>query len=1136
MMSMLKRPLLEANDLVDITRDHLYNSDIFYISERNAIKRLNRGQAGLAVDIATMEKVLSTVKFETMDLIDFSGIGPSGSRFTTQYPSGIAEPSVGEPTGPRFREHSQAAKLDKKSGFAPLTILNEMVRDVHSNIELVRQEYNDIIELMRRNEEVMVKRAGVRPPVPVVGTDVSSKAVESNVSGDAEKESDFIAGSFDELRQKVKEHSEPPLFTPVPLAKETDRSFITTTDHIHSPGRKKGELLSKVPISPEGNTKAVMEGNVSDEYKGKAGVKDTPEEVGYSKKGTKTATERQRGPLSKTFPKKSDRTAETLSVAQGTADALGLLAGSIRMGHPRAGKEFFRHTDVRKGPVQGFEGDEGTETSTFLGSGPRRGSPPTSAVSLLGVAAATTMVHSTVVSPKGIMSPVRIPDLDQGYPASEIKIPNHEYEGGIERKGLAQIQERETFVQREKKIGSVDEIPLEAVKDKPSITSTVQKKVADNEKRFFPATISGSTTEKFGLQDSSSYKLETLPYIEPIEISGKEEGIPDEQETLPSIQAVPPKSRKIPITLAALPPKDVVKDELKMLSGVTGVINFERTNGFESEITESTSGINRSISRKKGIIKSNEKALDLSQENPSSSITTLSMLSDAAEGSFGLGMGMKNDIVHSIPGEQISLRDSVNDFSKGTIIPNRESVLPNVPMKTEINRILPTNTHGVTVPTNAHPSKFPNPDDRPGEITYVETKDGELHSVTTEPTEKTASKKVLFPEPIEESLPLVPEGDRNLNNSFPLTSRVLDFTPSIPSTYEIAPVLSDNINVIPGAPDPNDHEIFRPSSTSTAFPFEKVNGITKDETTSSSIGESKAETSGRQLEKGALELLNTDGRKKISVPEREFGATSSVSQIPVSTMNRISEIPEIGGRLSSFGPAEIPVIMGNLPSVPSTEKKFVHNMLPTLDGNLLEPLSTIEILNLFSMNHEKPTAVVGKSIEKESFTYRPNATEKALEMLAPRVKNIKERVVDRYLRDIYFNSATNQAIPLMNMVAKKKDYSTNLACVPLGSSDESTIPVKVRREINPEYTLPKVQNFNPDRTQGGSDITLFKSLERLRELKSQDLTKLASKEGDMKARVGTEKTEPGKLENAGNYEIIEDMLEDEAKRHGLVFR
>jgi len=217
-------------------------------------------------------------------------------------------------------------------------------------------------------------------------------------------------------------------------------------------------------------------------------------------------------------------------------------------------------------------------------------------------------------------------------------------------------------------------------------------------------------------------------------------------------------------------------------------------------------------------------------------------------------------------------------------------------------------------------------------------------------------------------------------------------------------------------------------------------------------------------------------------------------------------------------------------------------MAPTLESNLNELLSTVKILNLFSIEHDRLRPGMKKIENKERFTYGQSSIGKALELVAPEVQKVKERAVDGYLRDIQFTSLMGTTVPRTIPVIEKKDRRTTLGESTPGLSSGSPPVARIEEEIDQKFSLPKVPNFSGSFIQDGSDITLLKSLERLRELKSRDLDMHRSKEGEVKAEEEPLKTETGKkepprdLDKKRLYGIVEKILEEEAKRHGVVFR
>jgi len=1128
MMSILKRPLQEADGLVEITRDLLHNADILNTTEVNAIQRLNRVQGGLTVDLATIDKALSAVKFETMDLKQ----------------------------------------------------LNGMVEDIHHKMESVRHEYKNILELMKRNEEVIGKRAWVPLPTPAAGTKVSSTAVESTESDELEKESDFIAGSFTELRQKIKEHTEPPLFTPITGAEKTDVPFITKMDNIHPPERRKGELSPRVPETSDDRPSSVIKRTASHDNKVNTDVSAISGKAEDISKGSTIAMDGSRGPFTESFPKKGHATAKTLPVVQGAAGALGLLAGSVRMGFTGVEKEIIRHTDGRKGPEQiSGKGGERVKSGPSLGSRTPGASPPMGAVSMLGTAAAVTMLHSTVVPPIEIGTPEVIPQFATKTPASEISIPNlesgsvAENSGVTESSGLVFYHEKGTMVQSGKMKGSADESVLKAVKEKSSMA---QIPLRDNEKTIFPAAVSGpDTTESPG--DKIVKKLMAEPGNEAKEKSGKKDGIPDEPEMPPPIQPVPQMAGEMPVTLAALLPKDVAKYGLGMigkgyrdgllkelaLEGGESTISHEIATGSESEITKSAAGIGRIASATDVTIKSYGTAPDGYREAP---VTTLSMLSNATASTFGLGMGIKNDTVDSIPGEQISFRESLKVSSQSTVIPEKEIVSLNVPKKAEIPETLLSNTLGIMTSATAFARKLPSIDERSGERTFVEQGGTKLRPAPPGSREKRSLGKVPSSEPVKESPPRVPETDGDRHNKLLSPRGAPNATSSIPSAYGPQSVPDDNNTIPLGVLEPMDYGSIKPLPTAESLLVEAANEITENKSISLLIDKSEAEALNPPLETGALELLKMVGRKTKPAPMGESAAPKPISHIPVSTpfiLDPASELTETGRGIRSFGPKEIRMMKSNVPAVRSTEQRSVPIMLPTLEGPLFEPLSTIRILNFFSMEHEKLTGAVEKSEDKGRFTDGSREIGKALKMVVPVVQDMKERAADEYLRNINFNPDADLAVTRVGPVTEKKGYRTTVKDITPGSSLRSNHPGWIDSVIGQAYSPPKVQPFSRDFTNDESDIALNKSLEELRKLKLRDLDIRKSKEEEMKARERAGKTEPVKREIAGKsdplgspnfqagpvvpafssdidkaklYEVIEKMLEEEAKRHGLVFR
>lgn len=174
------------------------------------------------------------------------------------------------------------------------------------------------------------------------------------------------------------------------------------------------------------------------------------------------------------------------------------------------------------------------------------------------------------------------------------------------------------------------------------------------------------------------------------------------------------------------------------------------------------------------------------------------------------------------------------------------------------------------------------------------------------------------------------------------------------------------------------------------------------------------------------------------------------------------------------------------------------------------------------------------------------------------------------MRDFYFNYIMDKTVPLALPVTEKNYYNSTHTDLHLGLSGESSTHARIYQDFHRKYSLPRVPRLSNDLTQNEPDVILIKSLERLRELKLRDQSIHGSQERDRNARKRTGKTEPGNRKIGGKgeqtglgfsskgdpagspnlsggdltseldktrfYEIIENILEKEAKRHGLVFR
>ncbi len=1050
-MSLLKRPLMEADGLVDITRDHLYNSDILNNNELKAIQRLNNGQNGLKVDLAAMEEAFSAVRLESLE-------------------------------------------LEK---------LNFMIQDIHSRIQGVWQEYDNIFDIMRKNEEIMVKRAGIRPPAPSLDTEKNSTETESRVSGGLQNEKGLFSASFDVLRQKVKEHSESPLFSPVPGDQGLPETLITTKDYDQYPGTKLEQLQPHVPENADGNTPLVMDGNEFHKHNGEANTR-------Y--KETAKTTKKLSGTHTESTLKMEHETAGKNKFAQSKAGALGLLAGSLQTGFKGPEKETVQYSDGGINLEKDREiSEERIETSLSPGSEPRYASIPKSAVSMMGGAAAVTMIHSTVVPPMEIKPPRIKPEFATEPPSNDIISPAHESGTITEMNGLARIQERKTPAGSEKLEFPSDESTLKVVK----------------EKQFMPS------TEHIPLDDSGVENIRSAP-LKPI--SGKKEGIHDETEMPTTIKSQRPISREPPITLASLCPKDITENGLKSTGATKQIISYQGEPGFEPKKHKSNIDRIRNSSTKGRSIKTHRTAQRESPETPWVPSTALSMLSDAASGTFGLGLRTKNDIINNITDEQISFRENLEDFTQNTAINNGEMVASKVPSRAETPGNLTSTTYDGTTPSDALSRKLPRVDHRKGGRTNAEKTDSKISPVPPGSIEKISPgnipRRKLNKESIISDLPddskvqikpIIPEGVKDKYSSI----SPLHQTPSVP----------DNDNpFLTGFIDLNDHRKIVSSTTTAKKHVEPPKAKIVGKDMSSSTDNREVEAAVIKIESGNLEILNIEGRGKIPALE---------SQLPESTqhsLDHVTELKKTNGRIPPLIFAEKRTTKTSLPFVPPAEKNSGIINYPKLDEKLLEPLRTMEILNFFSIDQGKLKSVIENSIEKEHFTSEPYDIEKAMDIVTPAVQKIREQAANIYFRDVNFNSAVDKGVTQWQSVPQKKFSLTTLAEVPPGPSQGLSPEERTQQDHENMSSPPGVTSLGPDLPREGSDITLLKSLERLRELKLLDLTMKGSKNEKIKSRGEDQKSRADKreiteeIEKKGLYEIIEVMIEEEAKRHGLVFR
>ena len=147
--------IFESSDINEIEKKY---SDV--VKPLNDLLRENDGYAP-----GTLRRFLfeGGMPWSNVEHMKFSGIAPSGDRYTPLHQMDATAPSASVPAGPRFRERCQAANFEINSNFAPLTTYNSTY-DVVGRI--IEKDIPLIGDHDTRTLRILPKILGMLAPAP----------------------------------------------------------------------------------------------------------------------------------------------------------------------------------------------------------------------------------------------------------------------------------------------------------------------------------------------------------------------------------------------------------------------------------------------------------------------------------------------------------------------------------------------------------------------------------------------------------------------------------------------------------------------------------------------------------------------------------------------------------------------------------------------------------------------------------------------------------------------------------------------------------------------------------------------------------------------------------------------------------